>query len=80
MINKKRNVVSIFIMSFVFSTVIELMQLLTMIIGIARPGRCFDVDDIIANTLGGLFGYLAYKFAMKIVYTRTPEYKKQGRI
>lgn len=25
-------------------------------------GRCFDVDDILLNLIGGMFGYLVYRF------------------
>lgn len=41
------------ILTFDFSLAIELMQLVT------RVG-CFDVDDLILNTAGGMIGYAVY--------------------
>ena len=38
---------------FVFSLLIELSQLLNI--------RCTDIDDLIANTLGSVIGYLIYR-------------------
>ncbi|MCC8167827.1 MAG: VanZ family protein [Clostridiales bacterium] len=42
------------LLSLELSLLVELIQLA------ARTG-CFDVDDLILNTLGGLMGYIAYK-------------------
>ena len=38
------------LLSFEFSALIEVTQLITKV-------GCFDVDDIILNTLGGMLGY-----------------------
>ena len=43
---------------FLFSLFIELSQLITL--------RATDIDDLIANTLGALIGYLIWKIYMKI--------------
>ena len=56
---KIHNVISIFIISFGISLIIELIQLLTGL------GFC-DVDDIILNVLGGIIGYLILKILVKI--------------
>jgi glycopeptide antibiotics resistance protein len=46
------------ISSFLFSFCIEMVQLVIMLIAIAP--RCFDVDDILANVIGGSVGYFLY--------------------
>lgn len=50
---------------FIFSLLIELTQLVT---------KCgvFDVDDLILNTLGGVFGYICYYVAFRgyLIYLR----------
>ena len=51
---KKLNGIQILLLSFLFSLSVETVQLLT------RLG-CFDVDDLILNTLGGFLGYLVYR-------------------
>jgi Glycopeptide antibiotics resistance protein len=47
----------VLLISALSSICIEILQLITMLIS-ATNSRCFDVDDIIANTLGGLIGFL----------------------
>lgn len=47
----------ILFLSFITSLTIEIAQL--------SLGRIFDVDDIILNLLGGLFGYLIYKLLVR---------------
>lgn len=42
--------------SFSFSLCIEVLQLISMIMT-NNSGRCFDIDDIIANTIGGIVGF-----------------------
>ncbi len=49
---KLKNVTSILGLSFLVSTTIETTQLLI--------GRVFDIDDIILNVFGGLFGFYIY--------------------
>ena len=48
----------VIIISLITSLCIEFVQLYI--------GRSFDVDDILLNCLGGLFGYLLYRFLKKI--------------
>jgi len=47
-------------LSFLFSLCIETIQLIFKV-------GCFDVDDMILNTLGGILGYILYKI---VQYTR----------
>ncbi|WP_342527292.1 VanZ family protein [Chryseomicrobium sp. FSL W7-1435] len=54
------------ISSLLFSLSIEVLQLLMYII--FNSARSVDVNDLIANTLGGVLGYLAMKFISKNVY------------
>ena len=42
-----------FLLVFIVSLSIECVQLLI--------GRCFDVDDILLNLIGGMFGYFIYR-------------------
>ena len=51
--NKHTGIINTVILTFVFSSMIEIIQLYTKI-------GVFDVDDIILNTLGGFVGYLIY--------------------
>lgn len=51
---KKRNFFLVTLLTFEFSLVIETTQLIT-------KAGCFDVDDLILNTLGGVLGYMLYK-------------------
>ncbi|WP_024834083.1 VanZ family protein [Ruminiclostridium josui] len=53
--------------SFVFSLSIEILQLIIMIILIS-PSRVFDVDDIIANIIGGILGFYVYYFTRKFLF------------
>lgn len=51
---KKRTGIKVFFISFGVSLFVELTQLLIMT-------RSFDVNDLLANTLGGVLGYLVYR-------------------
>lgn len=42
-------------------------------------GRVFDVDDIILNVVGGLFGFLLFKF-IYFLKTKSPEFLKKDII
>ena len=54
----KRNFLSTAILVFCTSLFFEISQL-TALFGIyPRPYRCFDIDDLICNTLGGILGFL----------------------
>lgn len=54
----------IFVVSFVASFTIELLQL--------QLGRTFDVDDIILNVVGGIIGYFFY-IALNAIRTHMPK-------
>jgi len=43
---------------FILSLSVECVQLLI--------GRCFDIDDILLNLIGGMFGYFIYRILEKI--------------
>ena len=32
-------------------------------------GRCFDIDDIILNTLGALLGYYFFTYINEVIYS-----------
>ncbi|WP_083939864.1 VanZ family protein [Desulfoscipio gibsoniae] len=49
----------IIFISFMASVCIETFQLIIMAITLTS-NRCFDVDDIIANTIGGVVGFCFY--------------------
>ena len=56
--------------TFAFSLCVELLQL------VARVG-VFDVDDLILNTLGGLFGFWIYYILLRI--NRRSEQNAEGK-
>jgi glycopeptide antibiotics resistance protein len=47
------------LLSFEISVLIEVSQLIFQV-------GCFDVDDMILNTLGGLLGYLLFRAAYSV--------------
>ena len=51
---KSKKVWIICLLTMLVSLTIECVQL--------NIGRTFDIDDIILNTIGGIFGYLLYRF------------------
>lgn len=63
-INKK-GCLWIVLYSFLFSLCIESLQLVTKV-------GVFDVDDLLLNTLGGVFGWICYKILLA-VYHRVME-------
>lgn len=52
---------------FALSMSVELLQLTGLLFIYPRPYRLFDVDDLIANTLGAVLGYLVAPLPMKIL-------------
>lgn len=54
---------NIFFSSFIISVVIETVQYFI--------GRCFDIDDIILNTVGGLIGFLIF-ISLSAIKDRLP--------
>lgn len=57
------------ILTFILSLFFELTQLSGLYGIYPRPYRLFDVDDLIINTLGGLFGYIITPFFMLFLPT-----------
>lgn len=55
---KSKKIFCPLILTFLASLTIEFTQV--------KIGRVFDVDDIILNGIGGLFGYLFYKFGNQL--------------
>lgn len=53
--NKDNRLFRVLIATFCFSLLIECIQLFYKI-------GCFDVDDLLLNTLGGVLGFFAYRF------------------
>lgn len=60
---KIKNGVVVTILTFAFSLVVEITQLLFKI-------GSFDVDDLLLNTIGGVIGYCVYWISKKIVKRR----------
>lgn len=56
---QRRSFLLVTLLTLEFSLFIEVIQLIT------RKG-CFDVDDLILNTLGGSLGYILYKGIIKL--------------
>ena len=55
---KPKTVFPPFVISLLVSITVEFVQL--------NIGRSFDVDDVILNVIGGLFGYILYRIIDKI--------------
>lgn len=68
---RPKNVIHPFIISLLVSATVEFVQL--------NIGRSFDVDDIILNVLGGLFGYLLY-VGIDAIYKHLPKTLQKGGI
>lgn len=64
---KSKNAWLICFLTMIVSITIECVQL--------NIGRTFDIDDVILNTLGGIFGYLLYKILEKIKF-KLPNFLK----
>lgn len=64
-INRKvYNTKKIVLIGFLISFIIELLQLMTSMAGLTYD-RIFDVDDIIANVIGSVMGFLIFKSMQK---------------
>lgn len=69
---KSKKIWPICFLTMIVSLTIELVQL--------KIGRTFDIDDIILNTCGGMFGYFLYRL-MEGIKTKLPEiFKTDGFI
>ncbi|WP_170191803.1 VanZ family protein [Saccharothrix syringae] len=62
--------------SLAFSASIELAQLLVYVL--ARSARSVDVNDLVANTLGGVLGFLAARAALRWWARRSPSRTAAG--
>lgn len=60
LLNPKEKWYIITLLSFELSLCVELLQLFTKL-------GCFDVDDLLLNTIGGLFGYWVYWIGKRIL-------------
>lgn len=66
----KQDIRKVLVYSLLLSLFFEVTQL-TGIYGVyPNPYRLFDVDDIILNTLGGVFGYLLHRFVIIFLPSR----------
>lgn len=65
-INKKY---LILLLVFITSIIIECIQL--------SIGRCFDVDDVILNVIGGFLGYIIYSLFNRILGNETEHNKER---
>lgn len=68
---RSRHIYNTVLLSFLFSLSIETVQL------VFKVGS-FDVDDMILNTLGGLFGFLLYKIVQTIRIRRRRRAAEKG--
>ncbi len=66
--NRNRSFIRVTILSCICSVAVEITQL------ISRLGSC-DVDDVILNTLGGMFGYILFAICMGIMHFLTRKKK-----
>ena len=66
----RRSLKNTIMLSFILSLFFELTQLSGLYFIYPRGYRLFDVDDLIANTLGGVTGYYVIKPFMKLLPTR----------
>ncbi|WP_423243593.1 VanZ family protein [Clostridium thermarum] len=60
---KKYNIKKIILTSLFLSICIEIFQVIEMVLTFTS-WRTFDIDDIIANAIGGGVGFLCYKFLL----------------
>ncbi len=67
--NKFRNFKTVVMIGFIISFAIETLQLLSVLIG--NRGRAFDVDDLMLNTAGVVFGYVIYVLFDKFIKKRS---------
>ena len=55
-----RSFLFVSLLGFLFSLSVEAVQLVTMV-------GCFDVDDLVLNTSGVMFGYITYFISKKTI-------------
>lgn len=66
----KCNFVKIFLFTFLLSLFFELTQLTGLYFIYPNAYRLFDVDDLIVNTLGGIFGFLVTPLVTMMLPTK----------
>ena len=66
---KSRSFLVTLMLSIIISCSIEFVQSII--------GRTVDIDDVILNSLGGLIGYIIYKFGNKFAY-KLPKFLKRS--
>lgn len=69
---KSKKILPICFLTMLVSMTIEFVQL--------NIGRTFDIDDVILNTVGGIFGYLLYRVLDKISDKLPKFFKTDGFI
>ncbi len=70
--SKDNRLFRVLIATFCFSLLIECIQLFYKI-------GCFDVDDLFLNTIGGVIGFLTYRFCRWILRRHTNLKQKEGK-
>jgi glycopeptide antibiotics resistance protein len=65
-LKKKSNVISVGFSTLFFSACIEIIQLYYCLQGAFHSRSC-DVTDLITNTIGGILGYLLYRFMKNLL-------------
>ena len=65
----------VIIYSLIFTLIIEILQLTGLCFLYNGSYRLCDIDDIMANTLGGYFGYHLYQYVNHTLQTPLPEIK-----
>lgn len=60
----KRNMIHTIFVTFLFSLLIESLQLLTVLFN-RIDARTFDVTDLITNSIGGIIGYILFSTSNK---------------
>ncbi|RWS45289.1 VanZ family protein [Bacillus mycoides] len=61
---KYKKIKNIILLGFAISVSIELLQLIESLF--SGVGRITDIDDVICNVLGSIFGYFIYKIFLKM--------------
>lgn len=61
---KTKNISYSIVLSLIISSTIEFIQMVL--------GRCFDIDDIMLNVVGGIIGYIIYVIG-ELIFKRTSE-------
>lgn len=66
-INSEKNTLKkVICSSFFISLILEIFQVIGMIF-LLNSGRVFDIDDILANIMGGIIGFLLCKLSLKMI-------------